>query len=227
MAPSGAGDPRGLAVVLDFAVPLPKTLLMARSMAALPLALGSFSTFRLLDGPVPLFGVPLAIPSPTGVASAWCFLDLPVPGPFLVVSCAFGSASGSVACPLLFLFAANACFLSLLRAAASSAICCAAAERVAAPSRRDRSASLWLVLGTRFSAYAQCVVLPHLASSLNSFSRCGQISSMRDSCLLRASFAVDMTWFFSSSETSISCIFQAACLNRCRRGKLVGSKTAA
>lgn len=69
------------------------------------------------------------------------------------------------------------------------------------------------------------MLLPHLASSLNSFSRCGQTSSIRASWACSASLAVDITWFFSSSDTSISWILTAVWRKRWRRGRLEGSKT--
>lgn len=51
------------------------------------------------------------------------------------------------------------------------------------------------------------------------------MSSMRLSCLRSASFAVDITWFFSSSEFSISCILTAVDRKRWRRARLLSSKT--
>ncbi len=51
------------------------------------------------------------------------------------------------------------------------------------------------------------------------------MSSMRVSCFCRASLAVAMTWFFSSRDTSSSCILSAVSRKRVRRGMLAGSKT--
>jgi len=127
---------------------------------------------------------------------------------------------------LRLLFIAIACLRESLRWAISSAIFWAAAERLAAPSRRDRSACALSARPARFSWYAQCVVLPHFASSLNSFSRGIQTSSIRANCFCKASFAVAMTWFFSSNDTSISLISKATCRNSWRRRMSLGAKVA-
>ena len=206
---------------------LPNTVPMARSTGAPPFGFAA-SALRLLGAGALPAAAPGAMPRPTGPESGSGFRDL-APWAFLPVSCALSpSASAAAAAWFLeFFLAAMACFLSLLRVAASSARAWAAAESVAAASRRVRSACLSLALACLFSTYAQWVALPHLASSLNSASRCGQTSSMRASSLFRASLAVAMTWFFSSSEPSSSWILSAVSRKRVRRGMLVGSKTLA
>jgi hypothetical protein len=108
---SGAGVSLGLVVFCFEALP-PKTAPMARSVGVLPLGFGS--GLRLL-GALP----GALIPRPTGPESGSGFLDFG-PGAFFPVSCPL-SPSASAAWFLEFFVAARACFLSLLRAAASSA----------------------------------------------------------------------------------------------------------
>lgn len=153
VVPSGAGVSLGL-VGLGFGALPPYTLAIARSVGAVfvaSAALRSVATFRRFGaGVAPV--VALDIPRPTeAAASAGALRDFALPCDFLGASWDLPSPSVSAACALEFFFAANACFRSLLRAAASSASCWAAAESVAAPSRRDRSACALAALETLFS----------------------------------------------------------------------------
>lgn len=151
LGPSGPGVSRGL-VVLGFEALGPNTVLIALSVAAPPPPLALFSTLRRFGAGLPLEPPAVDMPSPTPAElSAAGFRDLPLPCDFLDCSCCLPSPSASAAWFLEFFFAASACFRSLLRAAASSASCWAAAESVAAPSRRDRSACVLFDLATLFS----------------------------------------------------------------------------
>ena len=96
----GAGVARGLDV-FAFVVLLPNTLLMARSAACPLFDALLFSTFRRLDGGLPLVVAAPEMPRPTGAAAASAvFRDLvPPPCDFFVLSgfcfCSWSSASES------------------------------------------------------------------------------------------------------------------------------------